>query len=348
LSLSAGERRLRGMPRRTGAPERLLATVMFTDIVGSTDLAAKLGDRGWRHLLSQHHAFVRKVLKRYGGREIDTAGDSFFATFNQPARAINCAKDLVEGLHRMGIEIRAGIHMGEVEVIGPKVGGIAVHIGSRVMSKAGPGEVLVSSTVRDLMSGSEIRFDFFGPLDHVGPGCNEETPIQAGQSVGHPESSGGSGGISRNRTEVGLRQAEGKVSCRSGQSDDQGPRVGRLEPGDRGGLSIDVVTCASDDVGKVEKSAAVTAEDRPPWLRNEWGERAEEPLDRSHEIACHDRGARERWRVTQAGLQTEGPGHPVTGHSRRGGREVWLREGATLRRGLPTEREEGPDKTASE
>src|SRR5439155_15362655 len=147
------------MPRRTGAPERLLTTVMFTDIVGSTQLAAELGDRGWRQLLSRHHAYVRKVLKRYGGREVDTAGDGFFVTFDQPARAISCARDLVEGLHRMGIEIRAGVHMGEVEVIGPKVGGIAVHIGSRVMSKAAPGEVLVSSTVRDLMSGSDIAFE---------------------------------------------------------------------------------------------------------------------------------------------------------------------------------------------
>jgi len=147
------------MPRRTDVPERLLATVMFTDIVRSTELAAELGDRRWKQLLSRHHSYVRRALKRYGGREVDTAGDGFFATFDQPTRAIACARDLVDGLGRMGIEIRAGIHMGEVEVIGPKVGGIAVHIGSRVMSKAGPGEVLVSSTVRDLMSGSDIRFD---------------------------------------------------------------------------------------------------------------------------------------------------------------------------------------------
>jgi YVTN family beta-propeller protein len=147
------------MPRRADTPERLLATVMFTDIVGSTELAGRLGDRGWRQLLSRHHAYVRKALKRFGGREIDTAGDGFFATFDQPARAIACARELVAGLHAMGIEIRAGVHMGEVEVIGPKVGGIAVHIGSRVMSKAEPGEVLVSSTVRDLMAGSEIGFE---------------------------------------------------------------------------------------------------------------------------------------------------------------------------------------------
>jgi YVTN family beta-propeller protein len=147
------------MPRRADAPERLLTTVMFTDIVGSTQLASELGDRGWRQLVSRHHALVRKTLKRYGGHEVDTAGDGFFATFDQPTRAIACAKELVTGLRHMGIEIRAGIHMGEVEVIGAKVGGIAVHIGSRVMSKAQPGEVLVSSTVRDLMSGSETRFE---------------------------------------------------------------------------------------------------------------------------------------------------------------------------------------------
>jgi len=147
------------MPRQSDAPERLLATVLFTDIVGSTQLAAELGDRGWRQLMSRHHAFVRRVLKKCNGREVDTAGDGFFATFDQPARAIRCAKELVAGLHAMGIEIRAGVHMGEVEIIGPKVSGIAVHIGSRVMSKAGPGEVLVSGTVRDLMSGSDIKFD---------------------------------------------------------------------------------------------------------------------------------------------------------------------------------------------
>src|SRR5205823_11564455 len=101
-------------------------------------------------------------LKQHGGREIDTAGDGFFATFDQPAEAIRCAEEIVGDVKRLDIEIRAGIHMGEVEVIGPKVGGIAVHIGARVMSKAGPGQVLVSSTVRDLMSGSDLQFDDLG------------------------------------------------------------------------------------------------------------------------------------------------------------------------------------------
>jgi DNA-binding beta-propeller fold protein YncE len=132
---------------------------MFTDIVGSTDLASRLGDAGWRRLLSHHHSVVRKQLKRFGGREVDTAGDGFFATFDQPAHAIACARELVDGLEAIGIQIRVGIHMGEVEVTGPKVTGVAVHIGSRVMSTAGPKEIVVSGTVRDLVAGSELAFE---------------------------------------------------------------------------------------------------------------------------------------------------------------------------------------------
>ena len=147
------------MRRRPAAPDRLLATVMFTDIVGSTGLAAEMGDRRWRHLVARHHATVRGALKRHGGREIDTAGDGFFATFEQPGRAIACALELTRSLRALGIEIRAGVNMGEVEVMGPKVGGIAVHVGSRVMSLASSGEVWVSGTVRDLMAGSDVRFE---------------------------------------------------------------------------------------------------------------------------------------------------------------------------------------------
>jgi class 3 adenylate cyclase len=145
--------------RRADAPERLLTTVMFTDIVGSTRLASELGDRKWRELLSRQQSFVRKQLKHYGGREVDTAGDGFFATFDQPARAVACARAISNGLADLGIQIRAGIHMGEVEVTGRSVAGIAVHIGSRIMSVAGPEEVVVSSTVRDLMSGSDLKFE---------------------------------------------------------------------------------------------------------------------------------------------------------------------------------------------
>src|SRR5687768_3204234 len=147
------------MPRRAKAPQRLLTTVMFTDIVGSTSLAAELGDRRWRQLVARHHAIVRGALRRHGGRELDTAGDGFFATFEQPGRAISCGVELTRSLTSLGIEIRAGINMGEVEVMGPKVGGIAVHVGSRVMSMAEPGEVWVSGTVRDLMAGSDVRFE---------------------------------------------------------------------------------------------------------------------------------------------------------------------------------------------
>jgi len=140
----------------------LLTTVLFTDIVGSTELAEQLGDKRWRHLLDRHHSIVRRELKRHHGREIDTAGDGFFATFDQPSDAIECATDLIDSLHQVGIDIRAGVHMGEVEVMDSKVGGIAVHVGARVMSKAGPGQVLVSNTVRDLMAGSDLDFEDAG------------------------------------------------------------------------------------------------------------------------------------------------------------------------------------------
>jgi len=143
---------------KRGRSERSLTTVLFTDIVGSTERAVELGDRRWKVLLGAHHRVVRKALRRNRGHEVDTAGDGFFATFDQPADAVRCAAELVEVLRRAGIEIRAGIHMGEVERMGPKVGGVAVHIGARVASKAGPGEIIVSGTLRDLVAGSDIRF----------------------------------------------------------------------------------------------------------------------------------------------------------------------------------------------
>ena len=139
-------------------PDRVLATVLFTDIVGSTAKAAELGDRGWRELLAAHHERIRRELSRFRGREVDTAGDGFFATFDGPARAIRCACSVVESVRDLGIEIRAGLHTGECEVVDAKVGGIAVHIGARVSAQAGPGEVLVSSTVKDLVAGSGLSF----------------------------------------------------------------------------------------------------------------------------------------------------------------------------------------------
>ena len=139
-------------------PDRVLATVLFTDIVGSTAKAAELGDRGWHELLAQHHDRIRRELSRFRGREVDTAGDGFFATFDGPARAIRCACAAIESVRELGIEIRAGLHTGECEVVDGKVGGIAVHIGARVSAEAGASEVLVSSTVKDLVAGSGLAF----------------------------------------------------------------------------------------------------------------------------------------------------------------------------------------------
>jgi class 3 adenylate cyclase len=139
--------------------ERSLATILFTDIVGSTETAARLGDRRWRDLLEHHDATVRRELAVHRGREVKTMGDGFLATFDGPARAIRCATAITEDLERSGIEIRSGIHSGEVETIGGDVGGMAVNIGARVGALAAPGEVLVSSTVRELVVGSGIEFE---------------------------------------------------------------------------------------------------------------------------------------------------------------------------------------------
>jgi class 3 adenylate cyclase len=139
-------------------PDRQLATVLFTDIVGSTERALELGDARWRELLERHHALVRRQLARFQGRELDTAGDGFFASFDGPARAIRCADAIRSGVRDLGLEIRAGLHTGECEVVDGKIAGIAVHIGARVAGNAEPGEVLVSSTVRDLVAGSGLRF----------------------------------------------------------------------------------------------------------------------------------------------------------------------------------------------
>jgi class 3 adenylate cyclase len=138
--------------------DRVLSTVMFIDVVGSTEHAAALGDRGWRDLLESYHICVRQELNRFRGREVDTAGDGFFATFDGPARGIRCAFAIRDAVTSLGITIRAGLHTGECEVMGEKIGGIAVHLGARVAAKAQPGEVLVSNTVKDLVAGSGLRF----------------------------------------------------------------------------------------------------------------------------------------------------------------------------------------------
>lgn len=138
--------------------ERLLTTIMFTDIVGSTERAAALGDHRWRDLLDNHDRIVRHELQRFGGREVNTAGDGFVATFTSPSAAIACADAIVDAVRVLGIEVRVGIHAGEVEVRGADVAGMAVHIGARVAALAGPSEVLVSSTLRDIVTGSRHRF----------------------------------------------------------------------------------------------------------------------------------------------------------------------------------------------
>jgi class 3 adenylate cyclase len=161
--------------------DRVLATVLFTDIVGSTSRAATLGDRAWRELLERHHAVVRAELGRFRGREVDTAGDGFMAAFDGPARAIRCAQAVVAGVRGLGLEVRAGIHTGECEQTGSRLTGIAVHTAARVAATAGPGEVLVSSTVRDLVAGSGISFVEAGVHELKGvPGTRQLFRTEAG------------------------------------------------------------------------------------------------------------------------------------------------------------------------
>jgi class 3 adenylate cyclase len=149
----------RGPVLPTGSDtDRVLATVMFSDIVSSTERAAAIGDRGWRELLDRHDALIRRELARHGGREVKTTGDGFLALFDGPARAIRCAVAIRDALRTEGVEVRVGLHSGEVELRGDDVGGIAVNLGARVAATADPGEVVVSSTVRDLVAGSGIRF----------------------------------------------------------------------------------------------------------------------------------------------------------------------------------------------
>jgi class 3 adenylate cyclase/pimeloyl-ACP methyl ester carboxylesterase len=142
--------------------DRVLATVVFTDIVDSTAVAARLGDAGWRTLVERHHSIVRSLLTRYRGSEVDTAGDGFFVTFDGPARAVRCATAIVAAMPPLGVQIRAGVHTGEVEMIGGKTGGLAAVIGARIAAAAGPSEVLASQTVKDLTAGSGLRFDGVG------------------------------------------------------------------------------------------------------------------------------------------------------------------------------------------
>jgi class 3 adenylate cyclase/pimeloyl-ACP methyl ester carboxylesterase len=157
-----------GMALPSADTETILATVLFTDVVGSTERQASLGDRAWRDLISRHHLIVREALERHHGVEIDTAGDGFYATFDGPARAVRCALELTERVRDLGMEIRIGIHTGECEIIDSKVGGISVTTGRRVAEHAGPSEVLVSQTVKDLVAGSGLTFEDAGKRELKG------------------------------------------------------------------------------------------------------------------------------------------------------------------------------------
>jgi class 3 adenylate cyclase/pimeloyl-ACP methyl ester carboxylesterase len=173
------EEQLTGV-RPAPEPERVLKTVLFTDIVGSTEKAAEIGDRRWHELLDEHDAAIRRELERFRGQEVKATGDGFLAAFDGPARAIRCARAIADGAHGLGFEIRAGLHTGECELRGDDLAGIAVHTGARVASLAGPGEVLVTSTVRDLVAGSGIEFTDRGRHELKGvPGEWQVLAVQA-------------------------------------------------------------------------------------------------------------------------------------------------------------------------
>jgi class 3 adenylate cyclase len=161
------ERFVAGLEERR-EPDTVLATILFTDIVASTERAAELGDARWRDLVARHHALVRRHLDRFRGHEVDTAGDGFFATFDGPIRAIRCACAIRDSVGELGLEVRAGLHTGECELVGEKVAGLAVNIGARVSAQAQAGEVLVTSTVKDLVAGSAIEFDDRGSRELKG------------------------------------------------------------------------------------------------------------------------------------------------------------------------------------
>jgi len=158
-------------------PDRVVATVLFTDIVGSTEQAQKLGDARWGELLDAHHAAIRRQLDVFKGREVKTTGDGFLALFDSPSRAAQAARAMRDSVHRLGLEIRAGLHTGECELSGADVAGIAVHIASRIQALAAPAEILVSGTVRELVTGSGLHFTDRGR--HALKGIEDEWPVYA-------------------------------------------------------------------------------------------------------------------------------------------------------------------------
>jgi class 3 adenylate cyclase len=189
--LDAAERFVQSIRSEETEINRVLATVLFTDIVGSTQTVAELGDAAWKNLLERHHQVVRALLGRYRGREVDTAGDGFFATFDGPTRAVSCAQAILQAVKPLRIEVRAGLHTGEVETVDDKVGGIGVSIGARVASLAGAGEVLVSSTVKDLVAGSGLTFEDRG--EHELKGVPDRWRLYKVVSESHVEEANQSG-----------------------------------------------------------------------------------------------------------------------------------------------------------
>jgi class 3 adenylate cyclase len=190
-------RRFVGVEPAAAAPRTVLSTVLFTDIVASTKKQAALGDHAWKKLVTRHHAIVREELRRWHGRENDTAGDGFYATFDGPARAIRCALAVVNRVRDLGIEVRAGVHTGECQLIEGKCAGLTVSIGARVAASAGPGEVVVSQTVKDLVAGSRFCFEDLGVLDlkgvPTGGACiasqNRGTSVSAPRMLGRERDS---------------------------------------------------------------------------------------------------------------------------------------------------------------
>ena len=175
---------LKAMGKTLPAPERVLSTILITDIVDSTGLLSSMGDTAWNRLLDRHNEVIRAEIERWRGHEVSTAGDSFFVTFDGTARAVNAAQSMIEGLAPLGIEIRAGLHTGEVEVVDGRAAGTAVHIGARISSLARPGEVLVSRTVKETVIGSGLAFHDRGT--HQLKGVPGEWQLFAHNSITHP------------------------------------------------------------------------------------------------------------------------------------------------------------------
>ncbi|MEP7040530.1 MAG: ABC transporter substrate-binding protein [Chloroflexota bacterium] len=218
------------MPGRETSPERFLTTVVMTDIVGSTEHAAELGDNAWREFLQQHHALIRTELRRHGGREMDTAGDGFFVIFDAPAQAVGCVLAMAKAVRGLGIEIRAGVHVGEVQQMAGKVTGIAVVIASRIMAGGGGGDVLVSSTVRDLVAGSGLTFEDRGVRQLKG--VPDEWRVY---SVRRPEAEAvapGQPAVARVRRAAAVRRAQARPIWQ---------RRPRLAAAIAGGLAIPLV-----------------------------------------------------------------------------------------------------------